>query len=175
MSEEQQRAAAGSRVALGVLGVLAVVALLAFFWLSGRAPSGSGDAVEAVSGTGSPTSEEPRAGASTASAAASSRPGRMIEPGERLRILAADLEPGQALEVGLVLPVRHETEDPLDARLIDQGGRTYETRAVLTGSGGDYARLAVPPEWLAPGGYLIELRVREKTHLPLRRYVLVVE
>ena len=57
------------------------------------------------------------------------------------------------------------------ARVVAGDGRVLETAAAVTEGG---AAVALQPEWLSPGRYLVELRTREKSHFPLRRYVLSV-
>jgi hypothetical protein len=36
------------------------------------------------------------------------------------------------------------------------------------------ASVALEVEWLSPGSYLIELQTTERTHMPLRRYLLEI-
>ena len=53
-------------------------------------------------------------------------------------------------------------------------GRRIETHAAPIAGSGNGLRLELDPEWLTPGRYMIEVRTVEKSHFPLRRYVLEV-
>jgi len=173
MTETSRDGAPRSGVRVGLVVGAGIVLLAGGYWL---VSGGSGGFAESP-GAGTPSATTASASQSPGGEAAPGvrRPAHMVEPGRKLRVAGANLTAGESLELGLSLPVRHEGEEPLWARIVAQGRDPYETEGVLAGGDGTFARLDVPPEWLVPGTYLIELKVREQTPLPLRRYVLEID
>ena len=99
-------------------------------------------------------------------------PANRITEGGRLSIDATSLRDGDVLALGLGLPEEAQGEEPLSVRVVSVDGRRLETTAVPAAGSESGLRLEIDPEWLAPGRYMIEVRTAEKTHFPIRRYVL---
>ena len=93
----------------------------------------------------------------------------------RLRIDSRTLTSGRQVTFGLALSDEELGGEALDARVIAVEGRAIDAVAVpLDGDSGG-AGLALDADWLTPGTYLIQIRTKAKTPLPLRRYVLEVD
>jgi hypothetical protein len=101
-------------------------------------------------------------------------PANRITEGGRLSIDATSLRDGDVLALGLGLPEEAQGEEPLSVRIVSVDGRRLETTAVPAAGSESGLRLEIDPKWLAPGSYMIEVRTAEKTHFPIRRYVLEV-
>jgi len=101
-------------------------------------------------------------------------PAQRIPERGRLSIDADSLRDGDVLALGLALPDPARGEEPRTVRIASVDGRRLETTAAPAAGSGSGLRLEIDPEWLTPGLYMIEVRTAEKTHFPLRRYVLEV-
>lgn len=158
----RERGALSWRIALaGAVLVVAVGLLLRSGLFSGE-PVRTDEAE--VSGT-------PERGAP---AAPSDAGGRSVASGETLLIEAASLDVGEPLVVYLLLPEPPDGADPHAVRVLAPDGRQLETRAPVLGGDRRGVALELDPAWLRPGRYLVELETTEKTHFPLRRYVVEV-
>ena len=100
--------------------------------------------------------------------------GRSIASGDTLLIEAASLRAGEPLVVHLRLPQPPDGNEPHAVRVLAPDGRLLETRAPILGGDRLGVALELDPAWLAPGRYIVELKTTEKTHFPLRRYVVEV-
>jgi len=97
-----------------------------------------------------------------------------IASSETLVVEAASLHAGEPLVVHLLLPEPPEGDEAHAVRVLAPDGRLLEARApVLSGDRRGVA-LALDPAWLEPGRYIVEVKTTEKTHFPLRRYVVEV-
>jgi hypothetical protein len=76
--------------------------------------------------------------------------------------------------VDLLLPDPIEGDEPLGFRIVSPDGRRLEGQASPGGDDRRRARVQIEPGWLSQGRYLVELRTREKSHFPIRRFVLDV-
>jgi hypothetical protein len=97
-----------------------------------------------------------------------------IADGGRLSIDADSLREGEVLAIGLGLADEARGEEPVTVRIVSVDGRHRETTAAPARGSGSGLRLEIDPEWLTPGRYMIEVSTAEKTHFPVRRYVLEV-
>ncbi len=97
-----------------------------------------------------------------------------IADGGRLSIDADSLREGEVLAIGLGLADEARGEEPVTVRIVSVDGRRRETTATPARGSGSGLRLEIDPEWLTPGRYMIEVSTAEKTHFPVRRYVLEV-
>jgi hypothetical protein len=97
-----------------------------------------------------------------------------VEPHQTLTLETADIPSDEPLVIGLVVGVPHPDDDPLPVQIISLDGSARKTEAVPVGEEGSELRLEIPAGWLEPGQYLITVRVREKSALPGRRFVLDV-
>jgi len=150
-------------VALAAIGVAIGV------WLAmdreHRAPdAGSGAAVA--------PSDDPGAPAPPPSSAPV--PALRIAEGGRISIDAASLRDVEVLALRLALADEARGSEPLSVRVVSLDGRRIETTAAPAAGSGSGLRLELEPEWLRPGRYLIEVTTAERTHFPLRRYVIEV-
>lgn len=94
-----------------------------------------------------------------------------IEKGRTLGIEAADL-PQTPLLLDLRIPADVIPPEPL-VKVTAPDGRVLETLGSATDPA-DGLRLAIDPAWLTPGRYVIEVRTLDRSHLPLRRFALLV-
>jgi hypothetical protein len=101
-------------------------------------------------------------------------PAQRIADGGRLSIDALSLRDGEVLALGLGLSDEARGEELLAVRLVSVDGRRIETTAAPASGSGSGVRLEIDPEWLTPGRYLVEVSTAEKSHFPIRRYVLEV-
>ena len=101
-------------------------------------------------------------------------PAEHIAEGGRLSIDATSLRDGEVLALGLGLADEARGEEPLAVRIVSVDGRRLETTAAPADGIESGLRLEIDPEWLTPGRYMIEVRTAEKTHFPVRRYVLEI-
>jgi len=100
---------------------------------------------------------------------------RAVRSGETLTLDATSLPSERALVLVLLLPEPTETPEPLPVRIVAADGRVLETAARIDAADRRRAEVAVPGEWLArQGRYIFELKTRERTHLPLRRYAVEI-
>lgn len=76
--------------------------------------------------------------------------------------------------MNLLLPETSRTSEPLAVRVLAFDGRTLETRGARHEANHRSARFERQADWLSPGRSLIEMKTTERTHFPLRRYVLEV-
>jgi hypothetical protein len=87
---------------------------------------------------------------------------------------AATLPRDRPVTLGLSLPVASANRTALAATIVDESGRRLDAKAAVQGTENQSAYLEIDSSWLAPGTYLIHLTTNEPSHLPLRRYPLVV-
>ena len=97
-----------------------------------------------------------------------------VELHQTLTLESSEIPSDAPLVIGLVVDVPHPDDDPLPVQIISLDGSVRKTEAVPAGEEGSELRLEIPPGWLEPGQYLITVRVREKSALPGRRFVLEV-
>lgn len=94
-----------------------------------------------------------------------------VESGQTV-MLSAVAALGEGASVDLVLGEPSRTAEPLEARILTEG-RVLPLFAILSEDRAS-ARIVVPPGWLSPGRYLVEVKTTERSHFPLRRYVIEV-
>jgi hypothetical protein len=93
----------------------------------------------------------------------------------RLRIDSGMLTSGRQVTFGLALSDEELGGESLDARVIAVEGRAIDAVAVPLEGEAAGAGLALDADWLTPGTYLIQIRTKARTPLPLRRFVLEVD
>ena len=135
----------------------------------------------AMSKPGVPAPSKPAPTAAEFAAAFRSRPEPpsasglpFVEAHQTLILESSEIPSDAPLVIGLVVDVPHPDDDPLPVQIISLDGSARKTEAVPAGEEGSELRLEIPPGWLEPGQYLITVRVREKSALPGRRFVLDV-
>jgi hypothetical protein len=94
--------------------------------------------------------------------------------GERTTLVAAELPEDRPVVLGLALPVPATGAASLPVRVRDDSRRDLTTHAVVEDAALGTAHLEIEPGWLSPGEYLLHLTTTEPSHLPLRRYSLIV-
>jgi len=152
----------------------ALVAALALAWFALR-----GDLADAPAGGApafAPATADSAARPDPAAARVDGAAAPVLAPGATRRVDAAQLARSGTLR--LRLDLEHVPSDlgAIPGRLLrldgSLGPRALE--AVVAASGEQHASVELPADWLPPGRYLVELRTRERTHLPLRRYLVEV-
>lgn len=93
----------------------------------------------------------------------------------RLTIAYSDLPKRKALTLALPLAEGAIGDTPLPARIVDVEGRVLDVLVNPAPADPTGATLALDPEWLTPGSYMIQVRTQDQSALPLRRFVLIVE
>jgi hypothetical protein len=171
-SDPSQRGALSWRIVLGSAAVVLAAGLLVRSGLFSGAPVHSGDAE--VHPDPVAAAEMPAIPERDAPPARSESGGRSVASGETLVLEAASLPAGEALVVHLLLPEPPDGDAPHAVRVLALDGRQLETRARVLGGDRRGVALELDPTWLEPGRYIVELETTEKTHFPLRRYVVEV-
>jgi hypothetical protein len=88
---------------------------------------------------------------------------------------ARDLPTDTPASIDLVLPITIEDAEVLATRIYAEGREPLVLEGAVRGPNREVVRLEVPPGWIEPGSYLIEVRTTERSHFPLRRFALVVD
>jgi hypothetical protein len=153
-------------VAGAAVVIIAVVALLA---LSDRSDAPSNPASDVVE-------ERAAAAPPSESAAAIELPTALhLGLGEDREIAAADLPSGQPFLLSLTVPAVSDGVGELPVRLIAEDGRVLELMGAVAPDEREQASVPIEANWLnRPGRYIIEVKTTEKSHMPLRRYAIVV-
>jgi len=182
MSDEEQNANNASRKPIGlfVMAGIAIVVLIVGLRLVGGStgevgPSSPEAGAEATASSGAavPADASFAPSSATGLAVAPSTEGLpVMEAGGSLDIKRTDLPDGP-LVIGLKLGLPHDAE-PVSVRIAALSRDVISTEAFPAGNDGSEARLEIPRDFLKPGQYLIMVRVRERSHLPGRRYVLTI-
>lgn len=101
-----------------------------------------------------------------------------IERSGRLSLDVSSLPADGVVTFGLALDedALGGGQDPLPAVVVSASdGRRLELSATPAGGAQSGARLEIDSAWFEPGLYMIQIRTKEKTALPLLRYVLEVK
>jgi len=104
-------------------------------------------------------------------------PGPIIFTGATLEVDAEMLAASPELPILLDLDFVSPKLEPLRGRVLAISTPEREALPIEAAIAGDeerHAALSIPSEWLTPGRYVVEVRTHERSHLPLRRYVLEV-
>jgi hypothetical protein len=97
-----------------------------------------------------------------------------VEAHGTLVLESSEISTEEPLVIGLVVGTPHPEDDPLPVRIISLDGSELKTEAFPAGEEGSELRLEIAPGILEPGQYLVMVRVREKSALPGRRFVLEI-
>lgn len=171
-SERSQRGMLSWRI---VLGSAAVVLAAGLLMRSGLFSGASVHPVEAeVHPAPAVEAEVPAIPEREVPPARSESGKRSIASGGTLLLEAASFRADEPLVLHLLLPEPPDGEDPHAVRVLALDGRQLETRAPVLGGDRRGVALELDPAWLEPGRYIVELETTEKTHFPLRRYVVEV-
>ncbi len=173
----EERSADSNAGWIGVVIALVAIAAIGFWLVGQRDEALPGSATPEQSADATP-SEPPGAGAPEPEPEpeAVKAPAVVIEDKGRLKVVLASLQEGEVAAVGLAMPDDARGDAPLETRVIDATReRVIDLEAIPISGEGAGVRLEIDPEWLEPGQYLIQVRTAEKSHFPVRRYVLEVE
>jgi hypothetical protein len=144
-------------------GVVLAMAAGSALWIADREPA--------------PTREAAAAEQAIAPApviATASSPSQPLPPSGTLELERAAFSASEPVRVSLGLAEPSADESPRPVRLISQPDhRILEIEGAL-GAGRTAATIEVDPDYLQPGSYLVEVKTTERSHFPLRRYVIVV-
>jgi len=101
----------------------------------------------------------------------------LVSGDETGRFDASAIPADEPVTVDLTLPFAiDESTDVVGSRILRVDRRPpVELDGVVHGTARRTIRLEVPAGWLVPGGYLIEVKTTEKSHMPLRRFALEIE
>src|SRR5688572_21865753 len=114
------------------------------------------------------TPDAPKPAASTAAGTP------IAKAGGTLQLDRASFPASGPVRVSLELPVASADDSPRPVRLVSQPDhRILEIDGAIE-SGRTAATIAVDSSYLQPGTYLIEMQTTEQSHLPLRRYFIIV-
>jgi hypothetical protein len=162
--------AVGGRT-LALAGAAAAAAIL--FWIG---PFSRPEPREAGAGAEmrvDPVPEPEPATPPPSPSAGSARKALSIDSGATLEIEAQALPTSGPLAVELLFP-EPSTATALPVRILSEDGRILHLQAGIPEQDARRASVEIPPDWLSPGRYVVELKTTERTHLPLRRYALEV-
>lgn len=96
-----------------------------------------------------------------------------IETRQSLELNSADFPRSGPIVLGLKLGLTHDAE-PLSVRIAAVRGESLKLEALPAGEDGSEARIEIPRDFLEKGQYLIIVRVRERSHMPSRRFSLMI-
>lgn len=167
---EPERPAPVSWPVAAVVGL--VVALAASWWWTREEPAPPPRAPVAAAEHPAPA---PTAPAPARPAIPLAEPGAplVVEPSGRIAIAHDALPSDGPLVVHLRLGEPSADDRPRPVRIAAADGRVQELQGALDADRGA-ALLELDPAWLTPGVYLVEVKTTERSHIPLRRYVLEV-
>lgn len=160
-----------------VAALAVVVAALVWIRLGSQSEPGSSSAA-----AGAPERQEPTP-AEIAASEPPLAPGEMpptsartmaIRPGETLELDRASLPRGAPVSLGLLLPFEVEPEKALAMRVIAEDRRLFEGSGRASPRMRGRIEIDIESAFLEPGRYVIELKTPERSHFPLRRYVLQI-
>jgi len=162
--------------AIGAGAFLLLALVLAGRWLGG------GDEAEAPSrppaATAAPVAGEPPVAEPPAPPPARYSGGVVEElvliHGESIEIPAEALPKDRSLRVSILLPVASTSDAPRPVRILAPGRDPLDTVGQHVDGDRSNATVEIEPGWLRPGRYIVEVRTTEMSHLPIRRYVLLV-
>jgi hypothetical protein len=96
-----------------------------------------------------------------------------LRSGETLAVSREELVSGVPLVLQLQLGESEVSRQPLAGRILAEG-RVLELSAAVRGEAADVAEVEIEADWLEPGRFIIEIQTSERSHFPLRRYVIEV-
>ena len=99
----------------------------------------------------------------------------LVNGAEATLLKRADLVPGTSITVDLAVPIRLEGSDVFETRIMTEGRPLMKLEGQVVGESRQRLRINVPTDWMIPGTYLFEFRTQERTALPLRRFLVMVE
>jgi len=117
--------------------------------------------------------EPPSADASPAEPAPAPDPAVPLPTGATLVVERAMLRPGEPLQLDLELPDVAGGIDVLSARMLSEASEETPLE-VRVAEARTSVQVSIDAAALPPGRYLIEIKTSERTHFPLRRYVLEI-
>lgn len=86
----------------------------------------------------------------------------------------ASVPEGAPVAFDLGVPAPPQDVPSLDVRVLSVDRRVFETVGAVASDDRTHASVEVEAGWLTPGRYLVEVKTTERSHFPLRRYVLEV-
>ena len=93
--------------------------------------------------------------------------------GDELEISVSSLPAGEPVFLSLGLPT--SPAGSLPVRVLATDGRILETTGVVSEDDSTRVSVEIEAGWLdSPGRYIVELKTKERTHFPLRRYAIEV-
>lgn len=93
--------------------------------------------------------------------------------GDELEISLSDLPEGEPVLLSLGLPT--SPAGSLPVRILAADGRILETNGAVYADDPTRASVEIEADWLgSPGRYIVEIKTKERTHFPLRRYAIEV-
>lgn len=151
------------------IAVIAVALIAAFLFLgrddTSEAPAPS-DAASSSGEAASPSEQADPAVAETGIATLASS--------GTLEIDRASLVPGEPLSLHLQLGDPAAGAEPIAGRLVVEGREPVDLTDVLLSAEPGVAHLELDSRLLSPGRNIIEIKTTERSHIPLRRYVVEV-
>lgn len=92
----------------------------------------------------------------------------------RMSVEHSELPGGDKVILGLPLAIDSIGDTPLAVRVVAVDGRVIDVLATQAPGNQPSVTLSLDPTWLTQGSYMIQLETKEKSALPLRRYVLII-
>jgi len=167
----RQRSIAGQRRVIGAAAI-ATIAALGVLWVVGPTDAPVAPPADPPPSAAAPGDEEEAALPIPPSDA-----DLMLVFGMASGTVDANALPQDApVSVDLAVPVRLDAKGtPLTTRVMSEGREMLVLDGQIGGPDRNLVRIDVPPGWLSPGSYLIEIQTRERNHFPLRRFALIVD
>ncbi len=79
------------------------------------------------------------------------------------------------VSVELAMPVRLVGDGVFETRVMTEGREMLRLEGRVRGPDRNVVRIDVPGGWLEPGTYLFEVETGERSHFPMRRFMMMVD
>lgn len=98
-----------------------------------------------------------------------------IESERALELEASALDPSRPLVLDLSMPDEARGLSGVrPVQVLASDGRRLYLAAAPDGPPGSGLQIAIEPDWLVPGRYLVSVETQDRSHFPARRYTIVV-
>ena len=92
----------------------------------------------------------------------------------RLTVAYEELPKHNAITLALSVAADSISNETLPVRVVAVDGRVFDTVASPAPDNPSIVSMSIDSQWLTQGSYMIQLKTQERTALPLRRYVLII-
>ena len=94
--------------------------------------------------------------------------------GTPLELVAADLPTDRPIYFDFALPLDAQPRQPIESRILSRGRAPHPLQGEVIGADHTTVRLKVDAGLFAPGQFVVEVKTTESSHLPARRFMIIV-